>query len=146
MARNICRNGHFLTRNIIATSLSFFAHWLRNIPQGPPLRGPAGLRPWVSQEKKTRARKPPPLAGHQRRRHPEKATYLTADNQMTRNLTVRRRTPADMADTTVPLTADNQMTRKPNLALNAEMKAVAEWLTLPAVFVHFFRFAPTAIE
>ena len=71
---------------------------------------------------------------------------LTADNQMTRNLTVRRRTPADMADTTVPLTADNQMTRKPNLALNAEMKAVAEWLTLPAVFVHFFRFAPTAIE
>ena len=77
------------------------------------------MRPWVSQEKKTRARKPPPLAGHQRRRHPEKATYLTADNQMT---------------------------RKPNLALNAEMKAVAEWLTLPAVFVHFFRFAPTAIE
>ena len=44
------------------------------------------------------------------------------------------------------LTADNQMTRKPNLALNVEMKAVAERLSLPAVLVHFFRFAPTAIE
>ena len=44
------------------------------------------------------------------------------------------------------LTADNKMTRKPNFALNAEMKAVAERLTLPAVLVHFFRFAPTAIE
>jgi len=44
------------------------------------------------------------------------------------------------------LTADNQMKRKSNLALNAEMKAVAERLTLPAVLVHFFRFAPTAIE
>jgi hypothetical protein len=38
------------------------------------------------------------------------------------------------------------MTRKPNFALNAEMKAGAERLTLPAVLVHFFRFAPTAIE
>ena len=46
----------------------------------------------------------------------------------------------------LPLTADNQMTRKPNLALNAEMKAVAERLILPAMLVHFFRFAPTAIE
>src|SRR5262245_57087155 len=55
----------------------------------------------------------------ERRRHPEKAAYLTADNQMS---------------------------RKPNFALNAEMKAVAERLTLPAVLVHFFRFAPTAIE
>ena len=36
--------------------------------------------------------------------------------------------------------------RSPNLALNAEMKAVAERLTLPAVLVHFFRFALTAIE
>jgi hypothetical protein len=44
------------------------------------------------------------------------------------------------------LTSDNKMTRKPNFALNAEMKAVAERLTLPAVLVHFFRFAPTAIE
>jgi hypothetical protein len=44
------------------------------------------------------------------------------------------------------LTSDNQMTPKPNLALNAEMKAVAERLTLPAVLVHFFRFAPTAIK
>jgi hypothetical protein len=44
------------------------------------------------------------------------------------------------------LTADNQMTPKPNLALNTEMKAVAERLSLPAVLVHFFRFAPTAIE
>ena len=39
------------------------------------------------------------------------------------------------------------MSRKPNFALNAEMmKAVAERLTLPRVLVHFFRFAPTAIE
>jgi hypothetical protein len=36
------------------------------------------------------------------------------------------------------------MSRKPNFALNAEMKAVAERLTLPAALVHFFR--PTAIE
>jgi len=73
--------------------------------------------------------KPRQLTAHQRRRHPEKATYLTADNQMTRNLTVRRRTPADMADTTVPLTADNRMTRKPNLVLNAEIESMAERLT-----------------
>ena len=38
------------------------------------------------------------------------------------------------------------MTRKPNFALNAEMKAVAERLTLPAVLVHFFRFARTELE
>ena len=44
------------------------------------------------------------------------------------------------------LTSDNQITPKPNFALNAEMKAVAERLTLPAVLVRFFRFAPTAIE
>ena len=44
------------------------------------------------------------------------------------------------------LTSDNQITPKPNLALIAEMKAVAERLTLPAVLMHFFRFAPTAIE
>ena len=44
------------------------------------------------------------------------------------------------------LTSDNRMTPKPNLALNAEMKAVAERLTLPAVLMHFFRFALTAIE
>jgi hypothetical protein len=31
------------------------------------------------------------------------------------------------------LTADNQMMRKPNLALNAEMKAVAERLTGPEI-------------
>jgi len=53
------------------------------------------------------------------RRHPERAAYLTSDNQMT---------------------------RKPNFALNAEMKAVAERLTLPSVLMHFFRFAPTAIK
>jgi len=41
------------------------------------------------------------------------------------------------------LTSDNQMTRKPNLALNAEMKAVAERLTLPAVLGAFLS---TAIE
>jgi hypothetical protein len=35
---------------------------------------------------------------------------------------------------------------KPNLAMIAEMKAVAERLSLPAELVHFFRFAPTAIE
>ena len=40
------------------------------------------------------------------------------------------------------LTADNQMKRKSNLALNAEMKAVAERLTLPAVLA----FHSTAIE
>jgi len=44
----------------------------------------------------SRVRKLRPLTGHQRRRHPEKATYLTADNQMT---------------------------RKPNLALNAEIES-----------------------
>ena len=33
------------------------------------------------------------------------------------------------------------MTRKPNLALNAEIESMAERLTLPAVLVHFFRFA-----
>jgi hypothetical protein len=38
------------------------------------------------------------------------------------------------------------MTRKPNLALKQKSKAVAERLILPAVLVHFFRFAPTAIE
>src|SRR5262249_26307379 len=31
------------------------------------------------------------------------------------------------------LTADNQMTRKPNFAVNAEMKAVAERLTRPEI-------------
>jgi len=55
----------------------------------------------------SRVRKLRPLTGHQRRRHPEKATYLTADNQMT---------------------------RKPNLALNGEIeKAVAERLTGPEI-------------
>ena len=46
--------------------------------------------------------RPQPLTGHQRRRHPEKATYLTADNPMT---------------------------RKPNLVLNAEIESMAERLT-----------------
>jgi hypothetical protein len=50
--------------------------------------------------------RPRPLAGHQRRRHPEKATYLTADNQMA---------------------------RKPNLALNAEIESMAERLTGPEI-------------
>jgi hypothetical protein len=34
--QNTPQNVHFSKRNIIATSLCFFAHWLRNIPQGPP--------------------------------------------------------------------------------------------------------------
>ena len=74
MARNICRNGHFLTRNISATSLSFFAHWLRNIPQGP-LKGTCGVAPLGQPREKDPRWKPLPLTGHQRRRHPEKATY-----------------------------------------------------------------------
>ena len=56
------------------------------------------------------------------------------------------RDPAARRPPAANLTADNKMTRQPNFALNAEMKAVAERLTLPAVLVHFFRFAPTAIE
>ena len=56
------------------------------------------------------------------------------------------RDPAARRPPAANLTADNKMTRKPNFALNAEMKAVAERLTLPALLVSFFRFAPTAIE
>ena len=44
------------------------------------------------------------------------------------------------------LTADNEMTRKPNLALNAEIESSGRAANSPAVLVHFFRFAPTAIE
>src|SRR6516162_9215625 len=66
------------------------------------------------------------------------ATENPGRSAATSGVATRKRPPT--------LTADNQMTRKPNLALNAEMKAVAERLTLPAVLVHFFRFAPTAIE
>jgi len=56
------------------------------------------------------------------------------------------RDPAARRPPAASLTADNKMTRKPNFALNVEMKAVAERLSLPAVLVHFFCFAPTAIE
>ena len=66
------------------------------------------------------------------------ATENPGRSAATSGVATRKRPPT--------LTADNQMTRKPNLALNAEMKAVAERLTLPAVPVHFFRFALTAIE